>query len=76
MKSKLKVGSKVYDSALFGDLEGKVAEITKKGSFPIVVTFGNQKEYYTIDGRLREDMNPTLSMQPYDKLSDIVPVLE
>lgn len=76
MKTKLKVGDKVYDSALFGDLEGEVKNINKLYNYPISVKFGEQIFHYTINGSLYDTSNPTLSMQPYDKLSDIVPVWE
>lgn len=79
MKTKLKVGDKVYDSALFGDLEGIVQNIAPEnydGHYKVIVAFGVLKQDYTLDGRNYSKFNPTLSMQPYDKLSEIVPVWE
>lgn len=76
MKTLLEIGKTVFDSALFGDLEGKVVKIGTSVSYPLIVRFGNTDVAYTLDGRHHEDFNPTLSMQPYDKLSDIVPVWE
>jgi len=77
MKSKLKVGDKVWDSALFGDLEGEVYEVGDDFyTFPIRVKFGKQSCAYKIKGNKFDELNPTLSMQPYDKLSEIVPVWE
>lgn len=82
MKTKLKVGDKVFDSALFGNVEGKVERniLTiwdENPDYPIVVRFGEHTASYTIDGKFNKwTKNPTLSMQPYDKLSDIVAVWE
>jgi hypothetical protein len=76
MKTKLKVGDKVYDSALFGNLEGDIISVNDIFPYPFHVRFGENQEHYTIDGRYNRFTNPTLSMQPYDKLSEIVPVWE
>ena len=76
MKTKLKVGDKVFDSALYGDLEGEVISVNDNYLYPFHVRFGENLENYTIDGRYSKFTNPTLSMKPYDKLSDIVPVCE
>jgi hypothetical protein len=76
MKTKLKVGDKVYDNALFGNVEGEVISVNDNYPYPFHVRFGENQENYTIDGRYNKFTNPTLSMQPYDKLSDIVPVWE
>jgi hypothetical protein len=74
---KLIKGNKVFDSALFGDLEGKVLGINKENPcYPISVKFGQFFEQYTIKGSCTDYGNPTLSLEPYDKLSDIVPVWE
>jgi hypothetical protein len=78
MKTLIEVGDKVFDSALFGDLEGKVVRIDKEylTAYPIYVKYGEKNTCYTVDGRQHKDYMLTLSMQPYDKLSDIVPVWE
>jgi hypothetical protein len=76
MKTKLKVGDKVFDSALFGDVEGEVISLNEDNPYPIFIAFGHDQENYTIDGCYNKWTNPTLSMQPYDKLSDIIPVWE
>jgi hypothetical protein len=78
MKTKLKVGDKVFDSALYGDLEGEVlGDNVGNPNYPIVVRFGKHSTSYTIEGKFNTwTKTPTLSMQPYDKLSDIVPVCE
>jgi hypothetical protein len=76
MKTKLKVGDKVFDSALFGNVEGEVISVNEDSPYPIFVAFGDNQENYTIDGRYNKWTNHTLSMQPYDKLSEIVPAWE
>lgn len=63
-KTLFKLGQTVYDSALFGDLEGKV--IVCNGSiYPIIVKFGDERFAYTYDGRLIESVKPTLTDQLY-----------
>ena len=74
MKTKLKVGSKVYDSALFGNVEGEVINMNGEYPYPIVIRFGENLENYSIDGRYNKWTEATLSMQPYDKISDIVSI--
>ena len=76
MKTKLKVGDKVWDNALFGDLEGEVIIVNEDSPYPISVRFRENQEDYTLDGRTYKGFNATLSMKSYDKLSDIVPVWE
>ena len=76
MKTKLKVGDKVHDNALFGNVEGEVISVNDNFPYPFYVRFGENQENYTIDGCYNKWTNPTLSMQPYDKLSDIVSVCE
>jgi len=76
MKTKLKTGDKVYDSALFGDKQGVVVAINDTCSNPLAVKFGEDVYVYTIEGANIYKSNATLSLKPYDKLSDIVPVWE
>jgi hypothetical protein len=76
MKTKLKVGDKVHDNALFGNVEGEVISVNDNFPYPFSVKFAENLENYTIDGCYNKFTNPTLSMQPYDKISDIVSVCE
>lgn len=64
-KALFKVGQTVYDSALFGDLKGKVIDIRIGDKYPLRVQFGEYIYLYTLDGRFNVNMNPTLSNQPY-----------
>jgi len=64
-KTLFKKGQTVYDSALFGDLKGKVIDDSNGSIYPIIVEFGDERFAYTYDGRLIESANPTLTDQLY-----------
>lgn len=64
-KTLFKIGQTVYDSALFGDLKGKVVNDKLNDLYPIVVKFGDIELIYSEDGRLDKNFLPTLAEQPY-----------
>lgn len=64
-KTLFKIRQTVFDSALFGDLNGKVIDIRIGDKYPLRVQFGEYIYLYTLDGRFNTNMKPTLSDQPY-----------
>ena len=63
MKTIFKVQDKVY-CCVYG--HGVIKNIYDSGIYPIEVFFNNENEnYYTLDGRLYDYSNPTLSLTEY-----------
>ena len=65
------VGMEVYDSVTAPGQKGKVIEIKKSSTYPIVVEFDEEDEdidpiqTYTYDGRINEHFAKTLSLCEY-----------
>lgn len=63
MKTVFKEGDKVY---CFVNGHGVIKKILDRSSYPIEVSFNDGDEIdYTLDGRLYDDSNPTLSFTEY-----------
>lgn len=69
MKTVFKVGMEVYDSLNFPDKKGIIANINSEENtrYCVEVSFEcvDNFRYFTLDGRFRAELMPTLSTKPY-----------
>ena len=69
MKTVFKVGMEVYDSLNFPDQKGIIANINSEENtrYCVEVSFEcvDNFRYFTLDGRFRAELMPTLSTKPY-----------